>query len=99
MRQSLLALLAGLSSLASACASSGWHTYAYSPSPKPAKLAEANGEKVLCRDDAPTGTLLPKRECHTASEWDRLDADSMNQFNQEAARSLPTTDPGSSTGR
>lgn len=86
-RISLIAL-AALGSLLCGCASEGWHTYAQQP--RGTQLA-ADGTKVglICRDQAPTGSKLVKRECHTQAEWDTLAEDNMQQLNQTATRSLP----------
>ncbi|HEX3408183.1 MAG TPA: hypothetical protein VHS81_13175, partial [Caulobacteraceae bacterium] len=61
----------------------------------------ANGTTValICKDLAPTGSRMVRRECHTQAEWDSLAEGSMQQLNQDAARSLPSSNPGSSTGR
>jgi len=75
----------------------GWHTYA--PQPRSALLASNGTSALICRDTAPTGTKMVKRECHTQAEWDTLADDSMQKFDQNAARSLPMTDPGSASGR
>jgi hypothetical protein len=92
-----LILIAGLGALLCGCASIGWHTYAEAP--RGVQLA-ADGTKLalICRDQAPTGSKIVKRECHTQAEWDTLAEDNMQQFNQNAARSSPVTDMGSATG-
>jgi hypothetical protein len=96
-RISLIALAAA-GSLLCGCASAGWHTYAQQP--RHEELA-ADGTKLslICRDQAPTGSKIVKRECHTQAEWDSLAEDNMQQLNQTAARSMPMTDPGSPSGR
>jgi hypothetical protein len=33
-------------------------------------------EKRICRTDTGTGSIMPKRICHTQAEWDSLNADS-----------------------
>jgi len=92
-----LMLVAACGALLTGCASAGWHTYANQPHDQ--QLA-ANGQLALiCRNQAATGTRMIKRECHTQQEWDSMANDSMTQFNQDAARSLPMTDPGSASGR
>jgi hypothetical protein len=93
-----LILVAAAGSLLCGCASTGWHTYANAP--RGQQLA-ADGTKLalICRDQAPTGSRMVKRECHTQAEWDALAGDSMQQFNQDAARSMPMTNPGSANGR
>jgi hypothetical protein len=87
-RLSLLAVVS-FGSLLAACASTGWHTYAAAPpAPKPIQTAAATGpNRVICHDTAPTGSLLPKRECHTAAEWDHLRMNGMDDLNLNAARS------------
>ena len=92
-----LICIASLGALLSGCASAGWHTYAQQPR---GQQMAANGQSALiCREQAATGSRMIKRECHTQQEWDSMANDSMTQFNQDAARSLPTTDPGSGMGR
>jgi hypothetical protein len=93
-----LVLVAACGALLAGCASAGWHTYAQQP--KGTQLA-SDGTKLalICRDQAATGTRMIKRECHTQAEWDTMANDSMTQFNQDAARSMPMTDPGSASGR
>ncbi len=88
-----LILIAGLGAMLCSCASAGWHTYAQQPRDQQ-QLAANGSSALICRDQAATGTHMIKRECHTQAEWDTMANDSMTQFNQDAARSMPTTDPG-----
>lgn len=39
---------------------------AAAPAPAPAK------EKMICRDDPETGSLIPKRICHTKAQWQEI---------------------------
>jgi len=93
-----LILAAGTCALLGGCTSMGWHTYAQAPR---SQQVAANGTNaaLICRDLAPTGSRMVRRECHTQAEWDTLAEGAMQQFNQDAARSLPSTNPGSATGR
>jgi hypothetical protein len=93
-----LITLAAVGSLLCGCASAGWHTYAQQP--HGTQLAD-DGTKLalICRDQAPTGSKIVKRECHTQAEWDSLAEGNMQQLNQTAARSMPMTNPGSANGR
>lgn len=91
LRISLISI-AACGALLSGCASSGWHTYAQAPhAAKGQQLAANSASGLICRDTAPTGSRLSKRECHTQAEWDTLAGDSLNQFNQNAARSEGNT--------
>ena len=99
MRLLSLLALASLGSLLAGCASAGWHTYAAAPPPPKAIQTASAGEHLICHDTAPTGSLLPKRECHTAAEWEHQRMNGMDDLNLNAGRSMPSTDPGSSTGR
>lgn len=98
MHRISLITLAAVGALLCGCASEGWHTYAQQP--RGTQLA-ADGTKLalICRDEAPTGSKIVKRECHTQAEWDSLSEGSMQQLNNTAARSMPMTDPGSPSGR
>ena len=40
-------------------------------------------EKKICREEAVTGSIMPKRTCHTQAEWDAL-----GQLNREALEQL-----------
>ena len=91
LRISLISI-AACGALLSGCASAGWHTYAQAP--KGQQLAENGTSALICRDTAPTGSRLARRECHTQAEWDTLAGDSMNQLNQNAARTMGTTNMG-----
>jgi len=96
MARASLTLLAASGALLAGCASMGWHTYASAPR---AQQMAANSPDQICKDLAPTGSRMVRRECHTRAEWDSLADEQMQKFNQDAARSLPTTDPGSASGR
>lgn len=92
MRRISLISIAALGALLCGCASSGWHTYAQAP--KGQQLAANGASSLICRDTAPTGSRLAKRECHTQAEWDTLAGDSMDQLNQTAARTMGSTSVG-----
>ena len=93
MHRISLISVAALGALLCGCASGGWHTYAQAPR---GEQVAANGTKLalICRDQAPTGSKLVKRECHTQAEWDTLAEGSMQQLNQDATRSMSTTGVG-----
>lgn len=50
-------------------------------SPKPAVK-----EKKICHTDGDTGSIVPKRTCHTKAEWDAIAAQEQNAVNTEAFR-------------
>lgn len=97
MPRTALILLASLGALLGGCTSTSWHTYASAP--RSQQLAAANSPGMICKDQAPTGSKMVRRECHTQAEWDTLADGEMQKFNTDAARSLPSTNPGSATGR
>ena len=50
------------------------------------EAAASSGDKVICREDLPTGSKLPIRTCHTKSEWAALDDADLHgtkQFNDK----------------
>jgi len=48
-----------------------------SPAKVVAASATATAEKLICRSEAPTGSLVPSRKrCYTRAEWDNLAAGS-----------------------
>jgi hypothetical protein len=52
--------------------------------PKPAP------EKKLCRAEDVTGSIIPKRICHTKSEWESIDQANrrgVDQFRDDVSRS------------
>lgn len=52
-----------------------------SVSPKPAVK-----EKKLCRTEDDTGSIVPKRICHTKAEWEAIAAQEQNAVNTDAFR-------------
>lgn len=43
------------------------------PAPAPAAAPEAKAEKIICRREAPIGSIVKsKKTCHTRAEWDRI---------------------------
>lgn len=92
-------ILAALAcSLLGGCTSMGWHTYAQQPR-TPQVAANGTNAALVCKDLAPTGSHMVHRECHTQAEWDTQSQGAMQQFNQDSARTLPSTNPNSPTGR
>ena len=63
-------------------------------------VADKDPERIICRNEAPVGSRLPKRNCKSAREWDAIAAE-----NQEAGRNLqrgairPSEAGGLQTGR
>ena len=87
MNRISLTLLAAVGALLGGCTSMGWHTYAQAPRSQVA--ANGTNAALICKDLAPTGSRMVKRECHTQAEWDTLAEGEMQKFNQDAARSMP----------
>ena len=69
---SLIVLLAAV---VSGCASE--------PKPGAIMVDENDPNRIVCHDEAPTGSRLPKRTCKTAREWDEI-----AEANQMAKRNL-----------
>ncbi len=57
-------------------------------------VADNDPMRMICRNDAPIGSRLPKKTCKTAQEWEQI-----AEENQEARRNIPRgTSAGASTG-
>jgi len=52
--------------------------------------AEAPKEKKLCRSLEVTGSIMPKRSCHTKAEWAQIDATNAADARQFADRPRPS---------
>jgi hypothetical protein len=95
MYRSSLIVVAGLAWLLTGCASARWHSYAQQKAPpKAVQLATSSSAPpagLVCRVEAPTGSLLQKKECHSQIEWDRIEAATENDYNVQAARSSAAT--------
>jgi hypothetical protein len=93
MHRFSLPVVVGLAWLLAGCASAQWHTYTQQKTPPNAVGATlaSSGHPLTCRVEAPTGSLLRKKECHSQSEWTRIDSASENNFNMEAAHSAAAT--------
>ena len=50
-------------------------------SPKPAVK-----EKKVCRTEDDTGSIVPKRVCHTKAEWEAIAVQEQNVVNTDAVR-------------
>ena len=62
-----------------------------SPS-KPAAASAANDQNPeICASVESTGSRLPQKECHTASEWAALRAAGNDDISNQAQRHLPST--------
>ncbi len=44
-------------------------------------------DKRICRSDIPTGSIMPERECHKASEWKVIDDENARNATQAMAHS------------
>ncbi len=75
----IVSLIAGLLAAATQTA-----TPAPAPAPAPAAVAP-KPEKRVCRSETATGSTIPKRICHTKTEWAQIDAD--NTRNVDSLRS------------
>lgn len=59
---------------------------AQSTSSDAAAAKPAVKEKKICRTEDDTGSIVPKRTCHTKAEWDAINAEQANQVNTDALR-------------
>ena len=58
----------------SACATTPQNPASASATPAASQQAQsATPEKKICRDVSTTGSYGPRHECHTASEWQKID--------------------------
>lgn len=67
-------------------------TPALAQSATPTQEAEKPVEKKICRAVVNTGSVMPKRECHTKAEWEAISGQSAN------AREKLNRDYGGRTG-
>ena len=66
-------------------------TFTGQAAPSPSR--NDGSEKRICRQDPSTGTILPKRICHTKAEWNAIRAhdtvDTDNAFDRRGNNRLP----------
>jgi hypothetical protein len=55
-----------------------------------ADTPEAPKEKKICRSLEVTGSIMPKRTCHTKAEWAQIDATNAADARQFADRPRPS---------
>jgi len=70
-----IAAIALLSTAAAAALAQGSATAEANKAPAAAQSASApaatsDAEKTICRNEKPMGSLIPKRVCKTAAQWD-----------------------------
>ena len=54
----------------------------------------ASPQRKICRTEAPTGSIMPKRACHTEEEWRQIDDHyHVNVDNLNNQRTLRTMEP------
>ena len=53
--------------------------------------AKAAKEKPICRREVATGSIMPKRTCHTKSEWVAIDQQNQNAADNFRNRPQPNT--------
>ena len=67
----------------------------FSPALAKDKAVEvASPDKKVCRFEAPTGTIMRKRVCHTVAEWQAIDAAGAGQAGQMVGRANTMGSPG-----
>ena len=76
-----------------ACATTNPAAVARATPSKPAAATAANGNRdpEICASVESTGSRLPQKECHTASEWAALRAAGNDDITNQAQRHLPST--------
>jgi hypothetical protein len=60
-------------SLAIVCVACLVSSAAFAQDTAPAKAAKPVKEQKICRSDVPTGSMMAKSTCHTATEWQAID--------------------------
>ncbi len=75
LKTSCLSIVVLLIAVLAGCASE--------PKPGAVIVDENDPQRIICKNDAPTGSRLPKRTCKTAQEWDEI-----AEANQLAKRNL-----------
>jgi invasion protein IalB len=85
MRSALFALAAG--ALAAAGPSLAQTAAPAAPAVATAQAPASGEDKVVCKREAETGSLLAaKKVCHTQGDWDRMARDSRDQVNAMTLR-------------
>ena len=73
-RLSLLGTIASVPLCLAACATTPQTQASASTQAAPAEqVAATTGERKICRDVSTTGSYGPRHECHTSSEWKKID--------------------------
>ncbi len=80
MKFGLIAVMAPLAFLASTAAQAQTAPTDAAP-PKPAVK-----DKKICRTEDDTGSIVPKRVCHTKAEWEAINAQTQDNTNNDAMR-------------
>ena len=44
----------------------------------PVPVAKDDSEKVVCRSDVGTGSIIPRKTCHTKAQWQTIDRDNQD---------------------
>ena len=89
-RLTLAAALAASLALC-ACATPNPAAVAQATPSKPAAAAANDQNPEICASVESTGSRLPQKECHTASEWAALRAAGNDDITNQAQRHLPST--------
>lgn len=50
--------------------------------PPAASEPTEKAEKKICRSDRSTGSIMPKKRCHTKAEWDAIKAEMQAQLDR-----------------
>lgn len=60
--------------------------------PDDAASKKDDGEKLICKREVPTGSIMAKRTCHTKAQWDAISgkgaADADRTQNMDRQRSM-----------
>ena len=84
-RVELMSLLVLVMAAALAAGDASASTTAPSPPPKASNNA-LDPDKVICRQEADTGSRFEKRICHTRAQWDEMSAHAQEMQRQNSQR-------------
>jgi hypothetical protein len=70
------------------------------PAPAKENSAQTDADKMICRREASgTGSIMPKRVCHTKAEWDALAESAQNDLDRIRAQDRSKGMIGRALGR
>ena len=54
----------------------------------PVPVAKDDSEKVVCRSDVGTGSIIPRKTCHTKAQWQTIDRDNQDATDDALIRAV-----------